>query len=422
MYSPLNDIDQSSNWTLAELSREKAKEMTFSITYLSVITIVGVFGNLLVLKVFYFRFPRSTYRTFILVLAFQDCFSCAVGTPFCIAELFFAFTYTDAVSCRILRFILYYTSIASSMTLLLIAYERFRKICRPLKAQMKVAQAKKAICAVVGFFSVFSASPAIVLFGNQTIETGYRNTTGTRCFISDTYKDTLWPTAFNVYLVLLAIFTTAFMSVCYIFIARKVATVGNENVMRRNDSTEQNGTTMKASASGNSINYSDYDSENNTETGGRMSVQYLPDYHISKSTDNISVNSKRSAMSKSSTVVSESNKAGVSSKPSSTWKSAKMMIRNISSKSGRKSLRITKMLTIVTIAFLLSYTPHLTLMLWGMLTTQQDTLPTDNTYNVIFNSFFINNIVNPFIYAAMDLKFRRELKATFICLKKQQKA
>ncbi|XP_052286484.1 thyrotropin-releasing hormone receptor-like [Dreissena polymorpha] len=102
---------------------------------------------------------------------------------------------------------------------------------------------------------------------------------------------------------------------------------------------------------------------------------------------------------------------------SSKWASKVMKHLSSSKSSGRQTLRITKMLTFVTIAFVISYLPHLTLMLWSMFVSKEDedTLPKDNLYQIVFYSFLLNNLVNPFIYATMDEKFKTELKKILKC-------
>ncbi|KAH3824487.1 hypothetical protein DPMN_126324 [Dreissena polymorpha] len=162
-----------------------------------------------------------------------DLLACAVGAPWIISESFFAFHYHDAISSKIFRFVLYYTCVASSLTLVLIAIERCRKICTPFKTQFTVPKAKRAIYVVVFGISSLSSCPALVLYGNKTIPTGYKNVTGTKCFITDHFIETEWPKYFNVYLLVLAFLSTAIMSVSYIRIARTVSKMGKDRITKR---------------------------------------------------------------------------------------------------------------------------------------------------------------------------------------------
>lgn len=396
MYSPLTEIDGNSTWTLDQLSKVKASQLIPAIVYLCLLLIVGILGNACVLIIFYFRFSESTHRTFILALAFYDFLACSLGTPWTIAESFFAYSYTDEVSCKIFRFILYYTCIASSLTLVLIAMERHRKICTPLKSQFTVPMAKRALFVVAIVISSLSASPAFVFYGNSTINTGVDGLAGTGCFITDYYENEApeWPMAFNVYLLVLAFVSTLCMAVCYGLIARQVSKMGKDNVSRRVRAAEKSNEDMSCN---------DEDESEVFHCNTKNQLSDVP---------SITSNSTSKDLSKNYNKIKQRTTF-----KDRTSKFANKMLRKISTSSGKKTLRITKMLTLVTIVFVLSYLPHLSLMIWSMVISKErkSTLPTDNEYKLLFYSFFINNLVNPFIYAAMDLKFRGELSKLLNC-------
>ncbi|XP_052818450.1 gastrin/cholecystokinin type B receptor-like [Mya arenaria] len=408
MYSPFSHVDGARNWTEGDLSLEKASTLVGSIVYLCILMVVGMVGNIFVLLIFYFRFTPSTDRCFIITLAIYDFFACAVGAPWEIAESFFAFNYQDVITCKIFRFILYYTCIASSLTLVLIAIERSRKICTPLKSQLSVPMAKRAICVVVLVISTISASPALVLYGNKTIPTGYKNVTGTKCFVTDHFSETFWPKVFNIYLLALAFLSTAIMAVCYIRIARTVSRMGMDRISKRMKAYE-----MPNAKSVDSVARSEDDVNDSDST-------YQQNFNFSSTKQN-----HQTPRSESSVMPSDNVRVAMSTSATPTrskfrdrsLKRVGKLLRRLSSKSGRKTLRVTKMLTFVTVAFVVSYLPHLSLQLWSMFNSKEieHTLPTDNFYQVLFYSFLINNLVTPFIYATMDLKFKNELKKLLAC-------
>ncbi|WAR13360.1 OPSD1-like protein [Mya arenaria] len=278
MYSPLSHVDGARNWTTGDLSLEKASTLVGSMVYLCILMVVGMVGNIFVLLIFYFRFSPSTHRCFIITLAIYDFFACAVGAPWAIAESFFAFNYHDVATCKIFRFILYYTCIASSLTLVLIAIERSRKICTPLKSQFSIPMAKKAIYVVVLVISTISASPALVLYGNKTIPTGYKNVTGTKCFVTDHFSETFWPKVFNIYLLALAFLSTAIMAICYIRIARAVSRMGMDKIAKRMKASEKSNAKSVDSVARSEDDVNDSDStyqqdvnSSSTEQSHRMS-------------------------------------------------------------------------------------------------------------------------------------------------------
>ncbi|KAH3824392.1 G-protein coupled receptor 84-like [Dreissena polymorpha] len=413
MYSPVSGLDDSKNWTDADLSREKARTLVGSIVYLVLIMIIGVIGNILVLIIFYFRFTSSTHRCFILTLAIYDLLACAVGAPWIISESFFAFHYHDAISCKIFRFVLYYTCVASSLTLVLIAIERCRKICTPFKTQFTVPMAKRAIYVVVFGISSISSSPALVLYGNKTISTGYKNATGTKCFITDHFSETEWPKYFNVYLLALAFLSTAIMAVSYIRIARTVSKMGKDRITKRIKKKE---TEQCNSRTDHSLEKSDDDIiESDSQFPPQNGAQLQPP-RASRAMELRGQLIVQNSIDSNTSDGSKKSKSRLREK-SSKWASKVMKRLSSSTSSGRQTLRITKMLTFVTIAFVISYLPHLTLMLWSMFVSKEDedTLPKDNLYQIVFYSFLLNNLVNPFIYATMDEKFKTELKKILKC-------
>lgn len=425
MYSPLSHVNENLTWTPSQLSGIKATELVPSIIYLCFIMLTGVIGNACVFIIFYFRFSASTHRCFILVLASYDFFACAVGAPFTIAESFFAYSYYDEISCKIFRFILYYTCIASSLTLVLIAIERHRKICTPLKEQFTVIMAKKALFVVAGVISSISASPALILYGHSSVDTGVRGVIGTKCFVKDFYEidHPAYPLAFNIYLLGLAFLSTLIMAVCYIRIARQVSRMGNANVVKRMKTKNEN--TVNEDTSCNDV----ISDDNDTTSYNKAEVKppqasMLPKSHkknmavhpsqssLSNYSNSVDATSQRNSIRSTNSI---NNIRRTVKEKTSLW--ASKLMRRLSSTHGRKTIRITKMLTVVTVAFVISYLPHLSLQIWDIFTTPENRhlLPTDNRYQVMFYSFLINNLVNPFIYAAMDLKFRTELKKLMTC-------
>lgn len=401
MYSTLSRFDASLNWTIVEINHERFHTLIPSIIYLCVLSIVGVVGNASVLMVYYRWFSATTHRTFILVLAFFDFIACAIGAPFAFIEPFFSFTYTDIASCKIFRFILYYTCIASSFTLVLIAYERYRKICTPLKLQFTVTFAKRALFCISGIIPFICSCPALILYGNATIATGVRNITGTRCFISDIFSVTHWPRTFNMFLLFLALLCTLSMAVCYTAIARQVSRMGKAKIARHTQTTAIRDTVAESSAL--------------TEDDSEMTIprnKSLDDLPVTNLSQCLSINSNDNMPDMNGKMRLSYVKARKNFR-----KTTSKILRQFISSRGKTTLRLTKMLTLVTVCFVISYLPHMILMLSSLFMETEESLLKDNWYQIVFYSFLLNNLVNPFIYATMDIKFRREVKnlLTFRC-------
>ncbi|KAL3890751.1 hypothetical protein ACJMK2_003115 [Sinanodonta woodiana] len=82
-----------------------------------------------------------------------------------------------------------------------------------------------------------------------------------------------------------------------------------------------------------------------------------------------------------------------------------------------KNIRVSKILLVVTVFFVLSFTPFLSIELVA-LSDERLIENLDNTstvlYQLFWRSYAINFVVNPFIYSVMDTKFRMQCKS-FLC-------
>ena len=162
------------------LSRENSYEAKLLIpvtVYLVFLMIIGVFGNILVLYVYKFRFRRSTSRVFILSLAAFDLITCLFGMPYHILDLTFPYTFVWSEVCKTLSFALTFTILGSIFVLDLIAIDRYRKICTPFEKQLS-AVGTKIVCWVTVLISGFLAVPIIFIYGTADVSTRIPNITG----------------------------------------------------------------------------------------------------------------------------------------------------------------------------------------------------------------------------------------------------
>ena len=77
-----------------------------------------------------------------------------------------------------------------------------------------------------------------------------------------------------------------------------------------------------------------------------------------------------------------------------------------------RTRQVTMMLFIITVVFLLSFLPHLILMIYNSM--KPDFMDDPSAvgvvfYNLCLRSFVINNMANPIIYGFCDKKFRSEI-------------
>ncbi|KAH3713012.1 hypothetical protein DPMN_072775 [Dreissena polymorpha] len=79
-------------------------------------------------------------------------------------------------------------------------------------------------------------------------------------------------------------------------------------------------------------------------------------------------------------------------------------------------LKITKIMIIVTLVFILSHAPAFVITIWSTVNREfWDNLSVSNTIlcEFLLRMYLLNNICNPFIYGFWDRRFNREVKITF---------
>lgn len=184
--------------TLTMLLSTHADERTLTslpvIIFIGLFSILGVTGNGVVIFVYKRKYPTCNFKYFVLVLAGLDLTSCMILMPMEIYTLLHWFMFESAVLCKIKSFLNVFTVSSSASTLLLIAIDRFRKVCKPHSKQIQPKCAIK-LTVLVLFLSAIPASSDAVFWGIHTYQTTHEgiNITVRMCEKDDAFKDTIWP-------------------------------------------------------------------------------------------------------------------------------------------------------------------------------------------------------------------------------------
>lgn len=203
-----------SNKTLIELNDAIATELIPAMIYVGILMVLGVIGNLLVCYIFSFRLRMGTQHFLIVCLAVFDLLSCFISMPTEIVDMRFFLMFNDEFACRLLRFVNSYCAFASILTLVVIAVDRFRKICRPLSRQMSLRDVKIAMVAVL-FAALLFAIPAAILYGIRTTDTAEPGVFGHDCSTNDAVKDSMFPLVYNTILFVAFLILLITLSVLY---------------------------------------------------------------------------------------------------------------------------------------------------------------------------------------------------------------
>lgn len=450
--------------TLRRVNDERSELLAPVIAFLCLLMVFGILGNLLVLYVYEFRFKRSSSRTFILCLALLDFVACVIGMPYHIYDMYHTFTYYDEGSCKGLSYILGVTVTASSIVLTLIAIDRYRKICKPFGKQISDLGTKKACFASVFVASLFSI-PNIIMYGNASIEVEGENFTGVECYIKDEYGDSSESYVYFGLFFLLFITTTIVLIILYslvgIKIRKRASNISNDSVSARKE---------RAAGKRKSFSFcgaSDPETTNEilSETDDSLSTIKVKTMSYKKGTDETNPECRmeyENAVTPIFKGVIEKEKDSSPSHASHTRAIGSPMIRNKKkgdhrkkksfidnyrrqtmsmsdddseegrrqshrsvrnslsvkslSKRQKRTVRITGMLFMITLIYVVSFLPHLVLLILEFLdpVSFENLSPWAFTgYNFLLRSYFINNIANPFVYGFLDPKFRYEVVFLF---------
>lgn len=231
------DIGQARYDALLEAANRREQTLLIPvIVYIVVLMVSGLIGNLIVLYVYTFRFRRSSSRTFILCLAILDTLTCLFGMPYHIIDMTYSYTFYDVTACKTLSYIMSLSLLCSIYVLVLIATDRYRKICKPFLRQISDIGTKSASALVI-VLAAICAMPNIFLYGRASVLLPGTNIRGVECVIADIYSDTVWPIVYNAFLFFIFISCTLILSILYLLVGIKVWRQGSfhrEDINGRN--------------------------------------------------------------------------------------------------------------------------------------------------------------------------------------------
>ena len=143
--------------------------------------LIGVSGNLLVLYIYSFRMKKAKDdRYFIPYLAVMDMVACVFGASFALALNILPVRFQGDYLCKAFWFSNQAATLTASFMLLVIAVQRYLKVCKPFKANMTLFWKKLALFIVVTA-GIILAMPCWIFYGEIEIHSAELNITGWRC-------------------------------------------------------------------------------------------------------------------------------------------------------------------------------------------------------------------------------------------------
>ncbi|XP_052090684.1 dopamine D2-like receptor [Mytilus californianus] len=336
------------------------------IIYMILLIFTGLFGNVLVIIVYVRKKTKSSLDYFIINLAALDLLTVVIGMPTEIVDLRYPIMFNAPVACKALRTVESMSVNSSIITLMALAVDRYNRICKYGK-QMTIEKAKR-ICVIAIVIGIVTCWPAAIVLGMKTKDVGIPGVYGVDCSTDDSMKGTKYPLVHYgllfLYFVVCVVFFTVIYTKIILFIRRqkKKGNISENPYLKKTNE-------LKSSTAKNSFT----DIENDQNHGKEIQKH---------KTQTDCVHQKL-----------EENKSP-----------------------HKIRAKTTLMLGIVTIVFVLSFLPFLTVMLIRYIIKHFEnnlSEPADVFYKFCSKSYFINNSVNPTIYSFMNVQFRRDVKQIF---------
>ncbi|KAJ8299212.1 hypothetical protein KUTeg_023272 [Tegillarca granosa] len=204
---------------LESLNAHEAVRRLPLVIFIGLLSLFGIVGNLHVIIIFMCKYEhRSTYTVFVTCLAFLDLIGCCLNMPFEIVDNVLPFMFYNSAICRIFRFSNTTVSVTSLFLMYVIAFERYKKVCKPLKMQISHAR-RNALLAFA--LSITVSWPSAVLNGHRTVILK-NNVTGSDCSTNDQFRGTIYPVIHSGLLFITFIISSVTLTIFYIVIGRAI--------------------------------------------------------------------------------------------------------------------------------------------------------------------------------------------------------
>ncbi|CAL1546142.1 unnamed protein product [Lymnaea stagnalis] len=225
-YSKMTSLGNTSDITnprayLQSLNAQFAAVVLPAVVVLGVLMVTGAVGNVIVLYVYTWRMKAGTITRYIQALAVFDLFSCCLAIPGEIIDMTNNYTFGANPLCQTVRTINLFCTMASGSILIVVAIDRYKRICCPLKRQITPRCALVIIVLCAGI-ALFFSLPTAVMFGGRTITTDVPNINGTDCSVNDRYVTTILPLAYSSVQMFLFLVGAIILIVLYTLIAKRI--------------------------------------------------------------------------------------------------------------------------------------------------------------------------------------------------------
>ncbi|XP_061173009.1 dopamine receptor 2-like [Saccostrea echinata] len=391
-----------------------------TVVMLVILMVIGVIGNIHVLAVFGLNFQKSsTYVTFVFSLAVINFLMCSIEIPFEILDLLYPYGLFSGSFCKVFRSSNAGLSMSSVFLLLLIAVDRYKRVCHPLKIQWSIKKSRILIVTVISV-ATFLAIPVIFVFGPHTTEIA-AGVHVQKCFFDDNVKGSLYPLMYLVVLQLVAVVSELVLVFSYLSIglairkhARKRAKMTQFQIKRskikkvcsENLNSLSNHSSLSDMDSVKTLSISIIDIKEKMEMSGDDPKEH--DNEISKYDKQKSKTTQTPEADNDFSDVHDDEDNNRNS-CSTTQSEVKNNIKKKRASINSQAKKHTKVFFVVTLVFIIMYTPYLIL---GVFLALKDKFRENMNdveltfYRLAMRLVYVNDVINCFIYGVFDHRFK----------------
>ncbi|XP_069116330.1 orexin receptor type 2-like [Argopecten irradians] len=345
--------------------------------------VVGCFGNLSVIYVYWWRIGTpSKERFFIPILALVDMSSCVVSAGSGVYANLHPLKFESNVGCKLVAFFGVLFATVSADLLVIIAVDRFLKICFPFGTQMTLYWKRVSLVALC-VAGTLIAIPALFVYGSVPVYNPVYNLTGWRCV--NVVQNGRRPIGELLYKALLfdyVMLRFIALTIMYVRIGKVICKHFKRHAMRHKR-------TRSSQCDSNTLPSTSQTCIGQNTKGGKSSFRekYCCATRI---LDRIASDFDSSRNGRDSVH---------------------------SHKTDRKGLRLTFMFMVITGIYILTFGPKVVLMTVETMNDRFWTTMTSDElvgFRFLYTLFIVNNVINPFIYGFLDDHFKKELRKACI--------
>ncbi|OWF50446.1 uncharacterized protein LOC110450382 [Mizuhopecten yessoensis] len=406
-HSPYNTMEMN---TSIETTRDRLYEWNSNISLallpndviLALYLVIGVLGNLIVLYVYIFKMEnKKDVRYFIPVLAVTDAIASLAGCGVSLLTNIYPVMFPVPGLCECLWFFACVVLIWSGLLNLVIAYQRYMKICR-LGKNMTLAFRRKTLF-ITGSVATVLSLPSWAFFARVPVYNQKMNVTGNRCgsrYGTDlTFKALIY--IYQGINGLLSLVIVIGIIVFYSSVGTKL--YRQENRLKRHVSSK-----VPASPSRKSADVAPWQEHLDVTTNGESKGMTRNDLVI---TGGPTLDAPKTEMCRLTDEIA---------KHDSLYSNLE---REPSSKSQAARYRVTYMFMTLALAYILCLVPTFAVNLSKNIESNDFwvNFNNDGVYSLAImfclRLHLLNNVMNPFIYFTFDKHFRREVNklSCFAC-------